>query len=118
MEDSGQPDYLNAVVEGNSDIRPYPLFRLCRMIEHRLGRVRQVKWGPRTIDLDILAIGRVIHHQNFLQIPHPGLKHRCFVLVPLQELNPHWIHPVSGEHIHDLVLSNLPTSLIWKWNDE
>jgi 2-amino-4-hydroxy-6-hydroxymethyldihydropteridine diphosphokinase len=67
------------------------------LIERRLGRVRTQRWGPRTIDLDLLLYGNQVVEEPDLQLPHPELTRRSFVLVPLVELDPMLTHPVTGE---------------------
>jgi 2-amino-4-hydroxy-6-hydroxymethyldihydropteridine diphosphokinase len=85
-----QPDYLNAVLELETDLGPADLLRAAIAIEDRLGRQRGVRWGPRRIDLDILTYGReeIVSDRPRLTIPHPRMHERAFVLVPLTELDP------------------------------
>ncbi|OEG00320.1 2-amino-4-hydroxy-6-hydroxymethyldihydropteridine diphosphokinase [Vulcanibacillus modesticaldus] len=81
-----QPDFLNMVIEINTILSPEELLEYIHEIEHKLGRKREVHWGPRTIDIDILLYGdKIIRSQN-LQVPHPYLSQRLFVLVPLSEI--------------------------------
>ncbi|MCC6651393.1 MAG: 2-amino-4-hydroxy-6-hydroxymethyldihydropteridine diphosphokinase, partial [Candidatus Eisenbacteria bacterium] len=69
------------------------------LIEKRLGRVRTQKWGPRTIDLDLLLFGDQVIDEDDLRVPHPELIRRSFVLTPLAELEPALVHPTTGETI-------------------
>lgn len=86
MGPQDQPDYLNAVVELQSTLDPLELLDRLQAIEQQQGRVRECHWGARTIDLDLLLYGdEVINHPR-LQVPHPGVGERAFVLVPLQEI--------------------------------
>jgi len=91
-----QPVYLNAVVEVGTALEPADFFERLRRIENRLGRRREVRWGPRTIDLDVLLFGSRIVETPDLRIPHPRMHERHFVLYPLSDLAPGVRHPVSG----------------------
>ena len=81
-----QPDYLNAVVEAATELPPERLLRACQDVERELGRDRTVRWGPRTIDVDVLTYGRDQIHREDLEVPHPRMHQRGFVLLPLLEL--------------------------------
>lgn len=89
-----QGAFYNAVVEVETQRTPIGLLKYCQAIEHRLGRVRTVPKGPRTIDLDILAYEGCIVDEAGFALPHVGLAHRPFVLVPLDEIAPDFLHPV------------------------
>lgn len=82
-----QPRFLNQVVEARTTLSPRALLTRCQDIEARLGRVRSRRWGPRPIDVDILVYDQVEMVEPDLVIPHPGVRHRAFVLVPLAELD-------------------------------
>lgn len=82
-----QPAYLNAVIEVRTDGTARELLEACRRVEDALGRVRAERWGPRTIDVDVLTFDRVTIQEPDLQIPHPRMHERGFVLVPLGELD-------------------------------
>nr|WP_320145440.1 2-amino-4-hydroxy-6-hydroxymethyldihydropteridine diphosphokinase [uncultured Anaeromusa sp.] len=81
-----QPPFLNAVLEVETTEAPEQLLASCLAVETALGRKRLVRWGPRTLDLDILYISGVHCSDEYLKLPHPGLFQRAFVLVPLWEL--------------------------------
>lgn len=81
-----QPHFLNAAAELHTSHAPRALLDLCLATEQRLHRVRAERWGPRVIDLDILLFGDRVVHEEGLQIPHPRLLQRAFVLVPLLEI--------------------------------
>ena len=100
-----QPNFLNAVAEFETELDPRQLLWNLLLIERRLGRTRTRRWGPRTIDLDLLLYGALVLDEPDLQIPHPELARRSFVLVPLVELDPMLVHPVTGETL----LSHLST---------
>ena len=105
---SEQPDYHNAVVElGPAARAPEELFEVLRRVEQAFGRARRERWGPRTLDLDILAMGELAGAFGPLTLPHPRLQERAFVLAPLAEVNPEWRHPGSGETAASL-LARLP----------
>lgn len=91
-----QPWFINGVVEVRTGLDPELLLELLLDIESRMGRVRDRRWGPRVIDLDLLAYGQEIIRTEKLVIPHPELHKRKFVLVPLYEIAPFWVHPVYG----------------------
>ncbi len=93
---SDQPDFLNAVAEIETDLGPGELMDALAGIERRIGREETFKWGPRTIDLDILLYGDRILTEDNLAIPHPEMSKRAFVLVPLEEIAPDVRHPASG----------------------
>lgn len=82
-----QPDYLNAVVEVETDLSPGDLLRACLAVEDALGRVRGERWGPRSIDVDVLTYGDREVDEAGLQVPHPRMHERGFVLIPLFELD-------------------------------
>jgi 2-amino-4-hydroxy-6-hydroxymethyldihydropteridine diphosphokinase len=92
-----QPNFLNAVAQLDTALTARQLLWNLLLIEKRLGRVRTQRWGPRTIDLDLLLYGLQVIEEADLRVPHPELTRRSFVLVPLVELDPLLIHPVTGE---------------------
>lgn len=100
-----QPNFVNAVAEVDTDLGPEPLLHHLHEIELRADRRRTVRWGPRTLDLDLLDYhGLVISgaggrqdHRGPLILPHPGIADRPFVLKPIAEIAPNWRHPVLGE---------------------
>lgn len=98
MGPQDQDDFINAVVEINTELTPIELLNELQVIEHQQGRVRLKHWGPRTIDLDILIFGDEMMQTDELVIPHPGLAERNFVLYPLAELvNKNFIVPGKGK---------------------
>ena len=92
-----QPNFLNAVAQLDTELTARQLLWNLLLIEKRLGRVRTQRWGPRTIDLDLLLFGSLVLDEPELTVPHPELTARSFVLVPLVELDPVLVHPVTGE---------------------
>lgn len=83
-----QPRFLNLVVEVATDLTPADLLALCQSVERKLGRVRKERWGPRTVDIDILLYDRLTMQTSSLTIPHPEMIRRRFVLEPLLEIAP------------------------------
>lgn len=92
-----QEDFINAVAAVETSCSPLELLSRCHSIEDRLGRRRTVRWGPRTIDLDILLYGDLVMNQVDLVIPHPLMTRRKFVLAPLSEINPAVVHPILNK---------------------
>jgi 2-amino-4-hydroxy-6-hydroxymethyldihydropteridine diphosphokinase len=88
-----QEDFLNCAAAVETDLPPDELLALCRSVEDRLGRRRTVRWGPRTVDLDILLYGDAVVSTPALVIPHPRMAERKFVLAPLAEIAPDAVHP-------------------------
>lgn len=113
----GSPNYLNQVHEVACALTPLNLLEVCLQIEQHLGRIRDGRWSPRTVDIDILLFGsQTISEQN-LKIPHPRMAQRRFVLTPLAELCPDFIHPLHQCTIKNL-LFNCPDPLqVWKFPD-
>jgi 2-amino-4-hydroxy-6-hydroxymethyldihydropteridine diphosphokinase len=91
-----QPDYLNAVVELQVDLAPEALLESLLRIERGLGRLRRERWGPRTIDLDLLAMDGVRLSHSTLTLPHPEISRRAFVLRPWLEIAPDYRVPGAG----------------------
>lgn len=89
-----QPDFYNMALEVETDLEPLQLLDKTQAIENKLGRVRTEKWGPRTLDIDILYCGNLVFTDERLTIPHPYIHQRKFTLDLLIELNPDFIHPV------------------------
>ena len=104
-----QPPFLNAVVTGTTLIAPLALLWNIKRLETGLGRAPTFRYGPRSVDIDILFYGDQIVNLPELQIPHPRMAEREFVMKPLVDITPSWIHPVSGLSATEM-LQNIRTS--------
>jgi 2-amino-4-hydroxy-6-hydroxymethyldihydropteridine pyrophosphokinase len=98
-----QPDYVNCVIEMQTEIGPQTLLKEFKKIEVELGRKPGVRWGSRVVDLDILLYGDRIISDHNLKIPHERMHERVFVLEPLCEISPDIKHPVSGISFSELL---------------
>lgn len=98
-----QPPFLNQVVELETRLEAPALMKKILELEKQMGRRRREKFGPRTIDIDILFFENEIHLEEELRIPHPALPGRRFALVPLAELAPGFIHPELHKPVSDLL---------------
>jgi len=102
-----QPDFLNVVLQCRTNLEPPDLLGALLKIEKSLGRNREheIRWGPRSIDIDIIAYGDCIIKESFLEIPHPHMAARDFVLIPLQEIAPDFKHPCTSLSISKMLAS-------------
>jgi len=120
VEYTEQPMFLNLVAELRGSTLPTPEQTLARLlrIEFALGRTRDIRLGPRTIDLDLLLFKDEQRDTEFLTLPHPRLHLRRFVLVPLSELVPNLVHPVLQQSISDLLANCEDQSTVNRWNPQ
>ncbi|HYR68814.1 MAG TPA: 2-amino-4-hydroxy-6-hydroxymethyldihydropteridine diphosphokinase [Candidatus Dormibacteraeota bacterium] len=109
-----QPPFLNAVAWLETELEARALLWQLLLIEQRMGRVRAQRWGPRSIDLDLLFFGDTSLDEPDLKLPHPEAHRRAFVLYPLQELDPDFLHPLTREHIRKLIRGLDPTPSVRK----
>lgn len=98
-----QPDFLNMVIQIKTSYKAIDLLNACQEIEQSLGRKRTIRFGPRTIDLDILLYNQENRQSERLIIPHPRMHERAFVLTPLREISPDLYIPKVGKHVVDLI---------------
>lgn len=104
-----QDHFLNAILEIETELDPDRLLETLQTIEASFNRRRVVRWGPRTLDLDIILFGERVINTTNLEIPHPRMAERRFVLEPLAEIAPDALHPVSKRKIIEL-LRRLPAA--------
>ena len=107
-----QPPFVNAVFALEPEIGPHDLLTILLDIEQKMGRVRKERWGPRVIDLDLLFYGDAVISGEGLEVPHPRLHERRFVLAPLAEIAPDFVHPVLKTPVSQL-LDELPPGDFW-----
>ena len=98
-----QPDFLNTVIEGHTNLSPGDLLVFIEEVETNVGRKKSAHWGPREIDVDILFYDDIVFKNEILEIPHSQIVKRDFVLAPMNDLEPNFIHPVLGKTINQLV---------------
>ncbi len=104
--------FLNAVICVQTSLTPEELLSLCQTIENKLGRVRDIHWGPRNIDLDLIAFDDLIIQSKALSLPHPACWYRRFVLDPMTEIAPEWLHPQRKTTVVELLTRLLNRPLI------
>lgn len=112
-----QPRFVNAVMKVETSLDPVELLARTKAVEETMGRQRGLRWGPRTIDLDIVFHGSVVMDEQGLVIPHPGAAERAFVMVPLAEIDPGFVHPVLGKSAAEIA-GGLDRSGIRKLEDK
>jgi dihydroneopterin aldolase/2-amino-4-hydroxy-6-hydroxymethyldihydropteridine diphosphokinase len=114
-----QGDYLNMVAGAETVLPPRALLRQIHVIEQALDRKRDVHWGPRTIDIDILTFGSQVTHNESLSIPHPEISRRAFVLKPFAEIAPHLVIPGTHHSLIELwqMLDEKEGARLWRKNN-
>ncbi|MGG0644385.1 2-amino-4-hydroxy-6-hydroxymethyldihydropteridine diphosphokinase [Sporosarcina gallistercoris] len=113
-----QPDFLNMVVRVETVLESHELLAECQRIEMELGRERTIRWGPRTVDLDILLYNSDRIESETLSIPHPRMRERAFVLIPLTELAPECLDPVKGSPFREEAALQDDGVKLWKTAEE
>ena len=109
-----QPNFLNLCLEIETELSPQQLLKHCLDIEQQLHRVREIRWGPRTLDIDILLYSDNIIETDNLSIPHPRMQERAFVLIPLNDIASDKKDPRLNQKIYDLVF---PDDTVKKYKD-
>ena len=111
-----QDQFLNMVMELKTTLDPYELLSLCLEIEKNLGRKRDIRWGPRTLDLDILLYNQENIKSEKITVPHPRMQERAFVLIPLLEIAPNIKLPTMKIPLHAILedISDREGVRIWK----
>ncbi len=107
-----QPPFLNMAVKAGTELAPEALLAHLKRLEGTLGRKQTFRWGPRSIDIDILFYDELIVHAPGLTIPHPRLQERAFVLVPLADLAPDLVHPVLARAVRQLLADVDSTGIV------
>lgn len=103
MYDTDQGAYLNMALTGTTALQPRPLLDALKALERSIGRVRSRRYGPRSIDLDIVFYGDRIVREPGLEIPHPRVAERAFVLAPAADIAPDWRHPEAESTVAELL---------------
>lgn len=98
-----QAPFLNIALQINTSLKPMRALEICLNIEQKTGRVRKIKWGPRSIDIDLIFYDNLVLNTEKLILPHPWMQYRRFVLVPLIEIIPEWVHPVLEQNVQELL---------------
>lgn len=92
-----QDDFLNAVLEVETELTSSELLMLAQQLESEAGRIRDIRWGPRTLDVDILSYDNVVSSDPELTLPHPRIQERAFVIIPWFEIAPEYLIPGLGK---------------------
>ncbi len=101
--DTNQPEFLNICAAAVTDLRPKEVLTTIKSIEDDMGRVASRHWGPRLIDIDLILYGREVVRDGDLTVPHPHMAERAFVLAPLADIIPNFVHPENGQTIQALL---------------
>ncbi|MBL42217.1 MAG: 2-amino-4-hydroxy-6-hydroxymethyldihydropteridine diphosphokinase [Rhodospirillaceae bacterium] len=107
---TNQPWFVNSVISIETTFAPVELLKNLHSIEKEFGRKRDKKWGPRSLDLDVISYNK-IKSISKINLPHPRMHERAFVLYPLKELDKNWIHPISGKSVSQLI-NELPVGQV------
>lgn len=107
-----QPDFFNTVVVARSELAPEELLGFAKELEHAAGRKEGPRWGPRSLDVDLLLVGDAQRNETALTLPHPRMRERSFALAPLAELLPELPLPPDGRTVRELLAELPPDSTL------
>ncbi|MBO8153457.1 2-amino-4-hydroxy-6-hydroxymethyldihydropteridine diphosphokinase [Thermovirga sp.] len=99
---TNQPRFLNACLLMDTEINPADLLEKLKKIENEVGRIQRFRWGPREIDLDIIFYDEKVIDGPSLKVPHPHMHERPFVLIPLKQISPQWVHPILKKTVEQM----------------
>ena len=99
---TNQPRFLNACLLMDTEINPADLLEKLKKIENEVGRIQRFRWGPREIDLDIIFYDEKVIDGPSLKVPHPHMHERPFVLIPLKQISPQWVHPILKKTVKQM----------------
>lgn len=108
-----QPRFLNMCISAETEFTPEEMISNVKDIEKKLGRSKNIKWGPREIDIDIIAIGELVIEIPGLSVPHRHMHERAFVLMPLKEIAPMFRHPVTGKTLDEMICDLPAEKMEW-----
>ncbi|MDD4159832.1 MAG: 2-amino-4-hydroxy-6-hydroxymethyldihydropteridine diphosphokinase [Synergistaceae bacterium] len=108
-----QPRFLNMCICAETAMPPEEMIKTVKNIEKILGRSKSIKWGPREIDIDIIAIEGLVIKTSDLSVPHRYMHERTFVLIPLKEIAPLFRHPVTGKTLDEMISALPPEKMEW-----
>ena len=109
--DTEQPDFFNICLAAETTQAPLELLQFLKQTETELGREKSRRWGPRLIDIDILAYENQVIQEKNLMIPHPHIAERTFVLAPLADIAPEWVHPLTGRSVTQMLTAVYRTDI-------
>ena len=112
-----QAQFLNIAIKITTDLDPFVLLDHCLQVEEELGRVREFRWGPRVIDVDVLLYNDEVIESERLRVPHPRMKERSFVLIPLLEIHADLVDPSSHRPYSTILSSLTDKESVRKWKE-
>jgi 2-amino-4-hydroxy-6-hydroxymethyldihydropteridine diphosphokinase len=112
-----QENFFNAVIKISTGLDIISLLQFLKSTEKSVGRTESVRWGPREIDIDLLYFDDVVYNDEKINVPHPGIRHRDFVIVPLNEIAPDFIHPALKKKNSDICIEISESYIVGKLTD-
>ncbi len=110
---TSQPRFLNMCICAETEFSPEEMIKKKKKNKKKLGRSKSIKWGPREIDIDIIAIGELVIETPDLSVPHRHMHERAFVLIPLKEIAPRFRHPVTGKTLDEMICALPAEKMEW-----